>query len=168
MYSKEDQNESKQMSLEYYTLQRKFQYISEECEIFHNNFIAEDKLSGNYDRLVLKVVSLHDGRGYAVKRIKTNQAHRRVSNKEAVLFSQAEKILSRVGPSRLYIASWTEQGNIFIQMRLMQSNLSNVCLSCESQLITVLKEVGKQLSLLHDNNFIHMDVKPGKVYERTY
>jgi len=145
-----------------------YQYIPEIFTNVHSGYRVEAKIGEGSFGSVYRVTSKFDGRQYALKQVKLRKNLQKTQLSEPQLFSHAENLLSRNSSDCFYICSWIEHNNIFIKMNLMEGNVKDfysVPFS-EEEVIDLLVQVGRSLKILHENNIVHLDIKPGSLIRK--
>ncbi|PIK53617.1 putative membrane-associated tyrosine- and threonine-specific cdc2-inhibitory kinase [Apostichopus japonicus] len=116
---------------------------------------------------VFKVQSREDGRFYAVKRSRERfrgEGDKRRKLEEVNKHEGLRKHINCVG----FHKAWAERGHLYIQAELCQMSLREVCdLNHDIPEELTFKYLGdliQGLKHLHDNDLLHLDVKPDNIF----
>lgn len=128
---------------------------------------------------VFKARSKIDGQYYAIKRLKhqcSGESDRRNCEREATILAMLAQCADEEPMLAChiirYFTAWFEEGRLFIQVELCQSNLSDFIVSGglprapvpTSVVVTVLRDISLALKYLHGMNLVHLDVKPANIF----
>lgn len=143
---------------------REFQYIPEIFTSVHSSYKVDAKIGMGSFGSVYRITSKYDGKQFALKQMKIENHLRTTQLLEPQVFSTVENLLSTSSNDCLYLRSWIEHNHIFIKMQLMDGNIRSLytTLQSERKLFDLLRQLCDLLEILHQNNFVHLDIKPRK------
>ena len=145
--------------------------IEESIGRYDQDFIQLDTLGSGEFGTVFKCLNKIDGFYYAVKQIKiTVKSTRNEALQEAYILASSSMVDDNCYIIRYY-SVWTEGKYLYICMELCESSLKKYIeknLATEEFLKKLVRDVAKGLTKLHENNIIHMDIKPENILISKY
>lgn len=146
---------------------RQYKYLDDKYVTLHSNYVITRKLGEGSYGCVYEAASKLDNKRYAIKRIDLNKR----KNKSNVLEPQnlvfIDELMSENYKEKFYYHSWTESNCLFIKMRLMKGNMLHLYgelnFTVEKIFVDVFLQLSKFLYLLHRSNYVHLDIKPGRL-----
>ncbi|KAL3842302.1 hypothetical protein ACJMK2_020332 [Sinanodonta woodiana] len=136
-------------------------------DYFQENFEIISKLGAGSFGEVFKVRCREDGQLYAVK--KSQERFRGESDRRRKLEEVAkyEKLPCHTNCVRLYRA-WEEKMLLYMQLELCKASLSHLAEDRhdipEEEIWLYLVDLLMAVKHLHDNNLVHMDIKPDNIF----
>lgn len=144
-----------------------YKYVEEKYVTLHANYVITQKIGEGAYGCVYEAASKLDSRKYAIKRVDLTKRKNRGNMLEPQNLVFIDEMMSNAYKEKFYYHSWSENNCLFIKMRLMKGNITNLYgelnFSNESVFIDFFLQITKFLSLLHDNNYVHLDIKPGNL-----
>ena len=144
-----------------------FKYVDDKYEILHANYKIIKKIGEGTYGCVYEVLSKLDNKKYAMKRIDTSKRRNKESLLEPKNLVFIDDLMITNYKEKFYYHSWSENNCIFIKMRLMKGNITNLYnvlqFQNEATFRDTFMQIAKFLYLLHKKDYVHLDIKPGKL-----
>lgn len=146
---------------------QQYKYLDEKYVTLHANYTIVGKLGEGSYGCVYEAASKLDTKRYAIKRIDLNKRKNKGNILEPQNLVFIDELMHENYKEKFYYHSWTESNCLFIKMRLMKGNLQHLYgtleFTNEKIFVDVFLQLAKFLYLLHKNNYVHLDIKPGKL-----
>ena len=138
---------------------------------YDHDFIQLGVLGSGEFGTVFKCLNKLDGFYYAVKQLRiTAKSMRNEALQEAYILASSSMIDDNCYIIRYY-SVWTEGSYLYICIELCENSLKKHIEKTqvtENLICKVLRDVLKGLTKLHENNIVHMDIKPENILLSNY
>jgi len=134
----------------------------------NNEFRILDVIGTGTFGTVYRAEALLDGVVYAVKKSRKrphNQTERTAMMHEvqALAALSANEDPEKASSVVRYYSAWMEDEYLCIQMELCDACAQDTSTFDRSSIFTLLRDILNALDMLHSNEFVHLDVKPGNI-----
>ena len=146
---------------------------------FQNDFDNVEIIGRGIFGVVYKAKGIMDGIYYAVKKSKRryNDRNKMLQEVHALAALSASEDVDVTSTIVRYYSGWIEDDHIFITMELCEGNIetllsqNNGSPSTNSQFLRqevfcILRDILLALKVLHRNQFVHLDIKPGNIMRK--
>ena len=149
----------------------KYKLIDKQFKKVHCHYTILKRLGSGSFGVVYKINSKLNGKLFALKKVDLSKRKNMIGFREPANLSFINDLLTALNKQKLYHDSWTEEGYMFIKMKLFEGNITDLYGKCKFVDRNVFFDLCLQLisftSLIHKNGYVHLDIKPGR-FKREY